>query len=245
MLPNEDSKYLQTPPRANEGCLTSVTPEAQVKSSWHSMLAILGPVLYSEYHKLICGYVAGKITREKYYSAVNSVISSHPSAKATHNKIIEGFLAYYDSCEQKALLEMQRQYEAPMIIDEVVPRVEPLRPADVHNRFLTMEEKREIRDTEHKMGALAPETFLKPIDLNMQYFNYPIHLVNLQTLPTMEYLKKRLAVYAASKGLRLTDDDDASENPFPLHQREGTSKMDCGLSIWAKITASRSHNYFL
>lgn len=214
----------------------------EAKTAWHSMVTTLGPDAYADYHKLICGYLAGKISYESFHLAIDRILGDNHLAQSFHNGIIVSLLAFCDVSEQKAIVEMQKQNESVLVVDEIVPRVEPLRPADVHNRFLTLDEKREIRETEQKMNSFPPQPPVKPIDLNLQYFNYPLQLVNLQTLPTVDYLRKRLAVHAASKGLRLGDEDDWPDTFFSLPQKEGGSKMDSYLGIWAKIIGSKSLN---
>jgi hypothetical protein len=194
---------------------------------------------FEDYQRVIFAFLAGKFGHQQLQQALGHLLGDHGILVHVHNSLTVHLLQLCDDSEQRALEALKRELgdsiaamtstsstTASLKITFSRAIIEALKPAELHKRFLTLEDKRELYETKLKMKQLhgKEQQLLQhqrqqrqskvprlPVDLNnLQYYNYPLSLDVLKTLPTLDYLKKRLALHASSKGLSLFDEYEAA-----------------------------------
>jgi hypothetical protein len=218
---------------------------------------------FEDYNSIVCSFLGGKFGPQQLQQALDRLLVASPSLGPAHNKLIFALLQMCEDSEQRSLGQIKKEMgdlanihpvaspPSTMLRLRIPSSTETLNPADVHNRFLTLEDKRELYETRLKAKQLqskedqqqklqqqqrlakAPRV---PLDLgSLQYYNYPLSLDLLKTLPSMDYLKKRLAVQASSNGLSLFDDEYLVAPELSYSNTiSRTGSLEYFLSAWSR-----------
>lgn len=229
---------------------------------------------FEDYQRVVFSFLAGKFGPQQMQQALSRLLADNegPALVLAHNSLILHVLQLCDASEQRALEALKRELGDSLAASAMSPPstssqaaasslkltfsraiIEALNPADLHKRFLTLDDKRELYETKLRMKQLHGKEEQQahaqrqqrqmrvprlPADLNnLQYYNYPVPLDILKSLPTLDYLKKRLAVQASSKGLSLFDEYEAVMSSVNASVPE--------LSYSSSISKSGSLEYFL
>ena len=219
-------------------CPQQLDYDASLMEIFVSLKSNFAPESYSLYQNIMFAFMSGKITLKQAQLGIER-LKITPNV---HNRYIGVLLSKCSEFEMKNLQEILKSLEVISLseptlgdnLENLHSKQEFLNPDEIHKRYLTLEERREIRDTHQKTKNLQITSLQgrKAHVHSNNLFSYPLGINHLKIIPTKDYLRRRLNLFALNHGLSVAEDTNVNSNNFE-------NCIDFYLNFWAKILETK------